>query len=302
MRQRLIHGSTMMMLSAGIFLAALPSAARQGGSDRAALVKEAAAKPTPRMKDGHPDLSGNWSNPPVPLAPANFVNLPVVRSADGKTLTVLDRDAPELDALDQPRFKARVADQSRRPPYKKQFVAKQRELMYTASRIDPGIHCYPKGVPRLGAPTEIVSAPAAVYFFYAGEHTHRIIPIGGKHDPDRDPLPDGDSIAYWDGDTLVVDVVNFDPETWLDGDGDFHDDNLHVVERFTRKGNTLEYDVTIEDPTLFTGPWKPISGQYRPGDGIGSKTMLLREADVHDLPDYACLERDREHQVNNDRF
>jgi len=64
----------------------------------------------------------------------------------------------------------------------------------------------------------------------------------------------------------------------------------------------LEYDVTIEDPTLFTGPWKPISGQYRPGDGIGSKTMSLREADVHDLPDYACLERDREHQVNNDRF
>ena len=115
--------------SSSIFLAALPSAARQGGGDRAALVKEAAARPTPRMKDGRPDLSGNWSNPPVPVAPANFVNLPLVRSADGKTLTVLDRDAPELDALDQPRFKARVADQSRRPPYKKEFVAKQRELM-----------------------------------------------------------------------------------------------------------------------------------------------------------------------------
>ena len=129
MRQGFIHGSMTMMLAAVIFLAALPSTARQGGSDRAALAKEAAAKPTPRMKDGHPDLSGNWSNPPVPVAPANFVNLPVVRSADGKTLTVLDRDAPELDALDQPRFKARVADQSRRPPYKKGFVAKQRELM-----------------------------------------------------------------------------------------------------------------------------------------------------------------------------
>ena len=101
MRHRLIHGSMMMTLAAGIFLAALPSTARQGGSDRAALVKEAAAKPTPRMKDGHPDLSGNWSNPPVPVAPANFVNLPVVRSADGKTLTVLDRDAPELDAARQ---------------------------------------------------------------------------------------------------------------------------------------------------------------------------------------------------------
>jgi len=73
MRNRLIHGSV-MMLAAGIFLAALPSTARQGGSDRSALLKEASAKPTPRMKDGHPDLSGNWSNPPVPVAPANFVN------------------------------------------------------------------------------------------------------------------------------------------------------------------------------------------------------------------------------------
>ena len=112
MRQGFIHGSMTMMLAAVIFLAALPSAAQQGGSDRAALVKEAAAKPTPRMADEHPDLSGNWSDPLPPQAPANYVNLPTVRSADGKTLTVLDRDAPELDALDQPRFKARAADQS----------------------------------------------------------------------------------------------------------------------------------------------------------------------------------------------
>src|SRR5262245_5013916 len=110
MRNRLMHGSMMITLAAGVFFAVLPSAAQQGGSDRAALVKEA-AKPTPRMTDGHPDLSGNWSNPPVPQAPANYVNLPVVRSADGKTLTVLDKDAPELDAGDQPRFKARAADQ-----------------------------------------------------------------------------------------------------------------------------------------------------------------------------------------------
>ena len=131
MRRQPMYGSMMVMmtLAAGVFLAALPSAAQQGGSDRAALVKEAAAKPTPRMADEHPDLSGNWSDPLPPQAPANYVNLPTVRSADGKTLTVLDRDAPELDALDQPRFKARAADQSRRPPYKKEFVAKQRELM-----------------------------------------------------------------------------------------------------------------------------------------------------------------------------
>ncbi len=236
----------MISVAAAVWCLILAAAAQQqGGGDRAAKMREEAGKPAPRLADGHPDLSGNWSDPPN--AP-----LEVVRSADGKTLTVLDRDAPEIDARAQPNFKARAADNSRRPPYKPQFVAKQRELMYTASRIDPGIHCYPKGVPRLGAPTEIAQTPTTVYFFYAGEQTHRIIPIGGRHNPDQDPLPNGDSIAYWDGDTLVVDVVNFDSETWLSRDGDYHDDNMHVVERFTRKGNTLEYDVTVEDPTLFS--------------------------------------------------
>jgi hypothetical protein len=282
-------------MTASLSWAILPVAAQQGGGDRAARIKEEAAKPTPRLPDGHPDLTGNWTDPPNP-------GLEMVRSADGKTLTVIDRDAPEIDSRAQANFKARAADKARRPPYKPELTAKQRELMYTASRIDPGIHCYPHGVPRLGAPTEIVHTPTTVYFFYAGQHTHRIIPIGGKHNEEQDPVPEGDSIAFWEGDTLVVDVVNFDSETWLDGDGDFHDDHLHVIERFTRKGNTLEYDVTIEDPTLFTAPWKPVAGFSRPGDRIGSRTMILREPGVHDAPDYACVERDREHKVNNDRF
>jgi hypothetical protein len=292
MRCRL--ATRMIAVAAAVWCLILTAAAQQqGGGDRAAKMREEAGKPTPRLAEGHPDLSGNWADPPN--AP-----LEVVRSADGKILTVLDRDAPEIDARAQPNFKARAADNSRRPPYKPQFVAKQRELMYTASRIDPGIHCYPKGVPRLGAPTEIVQTPTTVYFFYAGEQAHRIIPIGGRHNPDQDPLPNGDSIAYWDGDTLVVDVVNFDSETWLSRDGDYHDDNMHVVERFTRKGNTLEYDVTVEDPTLFTGPWKPRAGFTI--ERTGSRTMIIREAGVHDPPDYPCVERDQEHKVNNDRF
>ena len=292
MRCRL--ATRMITVAAAVWCLILTAAAQQqGGGDRAAKMREEAGKPTPRSADGHPDLSGNWSDPPN--AP-----LEVVRSADGKTLTVLDRDAPEIDARAQPNFKARAADKSRRPPYKPQFVAKQRELMYTASRIDPGIHCYPKGVPRLGAPTEIAQTPTTVYFFYGGEQTHRIIPIGGRHNPDQDPLPNGDSIAYWEGDTLVVEVLNFDSETWLSRDGDYHDDNLHVVERFTRKGNTLEYDVTVEDPTLFTEPWKPRAGFTI--ERTGSRTMIIREAGVHDPPDYPCVERDREHKVNNDRF
>src|SRR5207245_3444409 len=108
---------------------------------------------------------------------------------DGTTVLYHDADAPELHARAQPRCKARAADSSQRPQYKPQFVAKQRELMYTASRIDPGIHCYPFGVPRIGAPSEIVQTPTAMYFFSSGESheaptpTFRGIPIRGNTDP-----------------------------------------------------------------------------------------------------------------------
>lgn len=284
----------------------LPVAAQQGGADQAARIKEEAAKPTPRLSDGHPDLTGFWSPDRMKLS---FFAVPVQVSPDGKTVIYAERDAPELDARAQPNFKARAADRSRRPPYKPEFLTKQRELMYTASNIDPGIHCYPAGVPRIGAPSEIVHTPTAMYLMYADErdedqtHTFRIVPIvpaGTKHKENQDPVPVGHSIAFWEGDTLVVDVVDIDPETWLDGDGDFHSDALHVIERFTRKGNTLEYDVTIEDPKLFTGPWKPVLGQVQ--GRIGRQTRILREPGAHVVPDYACVERDREHKVNNDRF
>jgi hypothetical protein len=302
MKNGLIHCQITVLLTACLVGTSLPATAQQNGEDRAARIREAAAKPTPHIPDGHPDLTGYWADPPGP-------GLQYLRSTDGKTVVVVDRDAPELDARAQPRFKERAADKSRRPPYKPQFQPKQRELMYTASRIDPGIHCYPAGVPRIGAPTEIVQTPGAVYFMYAGEgsaesedmtHTFRVVPIGGKHDPDRDPRPEGDSVAKWEGDTLVIDVVNIDPETWLDGDGDFHDDNLHVTERFTRKGDTLQYDLTIEDPSLFTGPWKPAAGTI--AGRAGSRIRIAGSAGQHVIPDYACVERDRDHKVNNDRF
>ena len=295
--------TTAAIVAALLMWIVLPVTAQQGGGDFAARLKEAAANPTPRTPDGHPDLTGYWA---TDRRFVGFDTVPVQRSADGKTVVYAERDAPELDARAQPNFKARAADTSRRPPYKPEFVKKQRELMYTASRVDPGIHCYPAGVPRVGAPSEIVQTPNTVYLMYADErdedqtHAFRIVPIGAKHGEDLDPVPLGHSVASWDGDTLVTDVVAIDPETWLDGDGDFHSDALHVIERFSRKGNTLEYDVTIEDPKLFTKPWKPVAGSV--AGRTGSTTRILRQSGEHVTPDYPCVERDREHKVNNDRF
>jgi hypothetical protein len=312
MKTRIFVYIAVVVMLAAFFAFTASAAAQQPSGASAAALKEAAEKPTPRAPDGHPNLSGFWTNPPGDAPQADAAR--PTYSADGKTLTLGGRDVPKQDEDAQARFKARAADQSARPPYKKEFVAKQRELMYTASNRDPGLVCYPLGVPRLGAPAEIVQKPTVAYFLYDTGSTLRAIPIGKKlpdllsdskvwlrTDPlDHEPLPNGDSTARWEGDTLVVESSYFDSETWLDGDGDFHSENMRVIERLTRKGNTLDYDVTVEDPDLFTEPWKPVGGKVQ--GRIGSRTLILGGPNDHARQDYPCIERDHLHKVNNDRF
>jgi hypothetical protein len=86
----------------------------------------------------------------------------------------------------------------------------------------------------------------------------------------------GDSIAQWDGDTLVVDTVGFNDKTWLNGQGVPHSDALHVIERFRRPDyDTLEYEATVEDPNVFVAPWK------------WSLTMGLRR-DLDRVDEFVC--------------
>ena len=88
---------------------------------------------------------------------------------------------------------------------------------------------------------------------------------------DGSPHPDGhiefwmgDSRGRWEGDTLVVDLIHFNDQTWFDRAGNFHSAALHVVERYTRSGpDHMTYDVTIEDPTVFTRPWTMSMPIYR---------------------------------------
>ena len=96
----------------------------------------------------------------------------------------------------------------------------------------------------------------------------------------------GDSRARWEGNTLVVDVVHFTDQTWLDRAGNFHSDELHVVERYTPTSRDhMLYEVTIEDPKVFTRPWKmsmPLYRRLEPG------VQLL------DYECYALLEEERD--------
>jgi hypothetical protein len=89
----------------------------------------------------------------------------------------------------------------------------------------------------------------------------------------------GQSVAHWDGDTLVVDVTGFNDQSWFDRSGNFHSDKLHVVERYTRKNeDVMWYEATIEDPETFTRPWKMSMPLYR------------RQEKNAQLMDFKCVE------------
>ena len=85
-----------------------------------------------------------------------------------------------------------------------------------------------------------------------------MIPIDGRaHDPVRaiDVTFYGDSVGKWEGDTLVIDSVGFNDLTWLARGGYFHSDQMHIVEKLSREGDTLVYQVTVDDPGVLVHPW-----------------------------------------------
>jgi len=130
-----------------------------------------------------------------------------------------------------------------------------------AETNDPLYHsCTPPGLPRVYLhpfPMEIVQAPGEIIILFEYDSLRHPIYIDGrKHDETLGPLWMGDSIGHWDGDTMVVDTVNFNDKTWVDRVGHPHSDQLHVVERFRRLDHShLVDDITIEDPKAYTKPW-----------------------------------------------
>ena len=209
---------------------------------------QSAAKPTPRTADGHPDLSGVWNagNPSIRKDQSSIKILLPLEGVDQNKDNV-------FAALDRISVTER-AKAPNKPPYKPELAAKLKDLETRQSQEDPAFYCKPAGVPRMGPPAQIVQMPDKVIFLYA-TNLFRLTPIGTPHRTDIDTSYMGDSVAKWDGDTLVVDVNNLNDDTWLGPDGYFHTEAMHVVERFTRTGDAINYEVTVEDPNVFTRPW-----------------------------------------------
>jgi hypothetical protein len=131
---------------------------------------------------------------------------------------------------------------------------------------DPEVKCYLPGVPRatyMPYPFQIFHSSKAILFSYEYDEAVRNIYL---KDPGPAPADSwmGQSVGHWEGDTLVVDVTGLDERTWFDRAGNFHSDALHVVERYTpMNADALQYEATIEDPKVFSRPWKIRMPLYR---------------------------------------
>jgi len=145
-------------------------------------------------------------------------------------------------------------------PYQPWAAAKKKENFENRATADPEAKCNLPGVPRLTYmpfPFQIVQTPRDLMLLHEYVHAVRTIHADGSAHP-AGPFEWwlGDSRGHWEGDTLVVDIVQFNDRTWFDRSGNFHSDALHVVERFTPAGpDHIDYVVTIEDPKVFTRPW-----------------------------------------------
>ena len=288
------------------------------GNQAAAGAKPAAdAKPTPRAADGHPDLSGFYNlvdiykGDPVEEKPGQHV---VTKSPDGSIFfnyggansgegseRITQTQNGKVNLVD------RLCNTCENPPYKPEYMAKAKAIADAmhgdASPADPQYDCKPYGIPRGslrgagGYGMQIVQNRDVVAFLYEDRPGpyFRIVYLDGRpHPEDLDKSYYGHSIGHWEGDTLVVDVVGLNDETWL-GSGTvgpklamMHSDQLHVIERWTRTGDTLTWAATAEDPVMFTKPWVMTPRQTQ----IGAADDYIRPS--------MCLALDKAHLVKND--
>jgi hypothetical protein len=131
---------------------------------------------------------------------------------------------------------------------------------------DPELKCYLPGIPRamyMPYPFQIVQSGNKIQMAYEFSNAARTIHLDKVEGPPDDTWM-GHSVGRWEGDTLIVDVTNFNDKTWFDRAGNFHSDALHLVERFTPiNADAIRYEVTVEDPKVFARPWKISMPIYR---------------------------------------
>jgi hypothetical protein len=206
----------------------------------------------PRTADGKPNLTGIWQA----MNTANW-DIQAHEARQGPVIAL-------AAAFSIPPGPGVV--EGNEIPYQAWAAAKKKENQDNWLARDPEIKCFMPGIPRatyMPYPFQIVQSTNTILMAYEFASASRVIRMNSK---EQSPAPAwmGWSVGLWEGDTLVIDVTDQMEETWFDRAGNFHSDALHVVERYTPiDANTINYEVTIEDPKVFTRPWKMSMLLYR---------------------------------------
>jgi hypothetical protein len=251
-------------ISASLLALAVPVVG-QGGGGAGNRAVGSTPWPPDRLPDGQPDVQGIWSA-------ANGGSTSLTNPIDGQA--DFDRRVTGAD----PHAPSRVIDPpDGQIPYQPWAATRQKQQAHDydhptkPEHFDTQHRCLLSGVPRLYyiVPAfKIIQPPGSVVFIWDEYHAYRVIPLDGHpHVGPNLKLWMGDARGHWEGNTLVIDTTNVKGArlTYI---GDFYSDNAHVVERLTFvDANTMSYEATIDDPTVFTRPWTMrVAERRRPDD------------------------------------
>ena len=252
-------------VAAAAFLSLLPPVAAQGqvestlGTIGAGVAGESSTRadwvppagPSPRLPSGKPDFSGIWDHPYVPDMSRSNARNPALQKGPGE-LPYTEAGLANIEAYDP-----------------------ERDGDYTGM-------CMPFGLMRsINAPYpfQILHNDQYVAFLFEQNTWFHVVPFRDGHSADPNPTWFGESIATWDGDTLVIDTVGFNGFTRLDTRGNPHSDRLHLVQTLRRtNAGHIAYTVTVEDPVYYSTPW------------TNERTFTLTNGD---LLEYSCEENNR---------
>jgi len=251
MMSEMMSGSShkLVPIFAAIALVAIPLAAQTTTAKRAPAATTG-GKPDlngiwQAMNEANYDLEGHSARPAMALRQCPYGPVP---AAPVLALGAVGSVPPSLGVVEGGEI-----------PYKPEALKKKQENQANWLTRDPEIKCYLPGVPRatyIPQPFQIFQNASQIFIAYQYAGAVRNIYM---KDPGPAPVDSwmGQSVGHWEGNTLVVDVTGFNDQSWFDRAGNFHSDALHVVERYTKTSpEVIQYEATIEDPNVFTRPWK----------------------------------------------
>ena len=229
-------GVKQILLRVAVLAAAITTLVHSGAAQSARRLPSFSP---PRLWDGKtPDLRGIWQ-----VRDTAYVNVEGHPAEKGIA-------ASKSIIIDPPDGKI---------PYKPEALAQRQENYRTRTTADPSLKCFQAGVPRatyLPTPLQILQSPGNFAIVYQENHAFRVF------HPDTRPHFDsadwwmGDTRYRWEGDTLIADVASMTDQVWFDQSGNFHSNQIHIVERYRMTGpDTIDYEARIEDPVVYARPW-----------------------------------------------